>query len=220
MPRVTATCRLLLTATCHFSLPGECPVWDAGSITNPYCNTSQLAYKKDGCFKNLGRLIFSNDIFSWALVGHMLYQRNHPSHPSNNTQSWLCCLNSWTSQGWFSFHTTTLQPNATAFTSSFSLDRYFHHHTVKDGSLSSRIFTHLDDVAADKLKAKGAAAAAATGKRWDDRGFRLPSTDPLLIAKGFKGRRARDSYWYDVRWDDQTKGVPILPRIARCGCRV
>ena len=169
-----------------------CPIWNVKEVKNGYCRV-------DRCPKEMGKMVFSNDVFAWATAGHLALRRK-PSEPP-----WLCCLDSTVRQAWFAFHTTTLRPNATASTSPWSLSRYATHHTVKDGTLTARIFSYLGDKQAQR-----------TGRNaTKEPGFTFRSDDPQLSTTSFKN----SSFWHGVAWNDQTRGIPLQPRIARCGCQ-
>ena len=100
-----------------------------------------------------------------------------------------CCLDYGVTQGWLSSHTTSHRVNMTPISSPWSLNRYVHHFTLSSAGSIER------------------------QRSMKDSNKHQPS---ILV------RNLDYEWWRDVgvhEWNTRSKGIPLEPRIARCGCR-
>jgi len=161
---------------------------------------------KGDCPSFINKNLFSNDVYIFSLVAHIA--KYNSSKRAGFPEDALCCLDRTVTQGWMPFHTSALRPKTTMWTSPWSLDRYAFHHTVQDGSLSLRIFNQLRNASAAEHKRDQQA-------QFNDTAFTISSADPLLSAAPVK---LREKLWKRLAWNDASFGIPLQPRIARCGC--
>ena len=163
-----------------------------------------------GCPPFVARNLFSNDIFVWSMVAHIASSSSSSSSSRRLIPNAACCLEQGgtaATMGWLPFHTSTLMRGATAFTAPWSLDHYAHHHTVRDGPLTARIFT------ADAHRMQASKNRTKLRYKSDER-LRVYTRDSRLLTTSVDLR-----YWANVAWNDAAQGIPLRPRIARCGCQ-
>ena len=88
--------------------------------------------RKQPCPAYVTNNLYLNDVYVWALLLHLVgaglrFQPSATAASSVPAPPPCCCLDYNLTQGWFAFHTSTLTPLATNFTSPFNLSDYATH---------------------------------------------------------------------------------------------
>lgn len=161
-----------------------------------YCSETSDS-SESTCPKWMNNNLYFNDIYIWSMVAHL-------AGIGVRVPKAVCCLDYDVTQGWLPFHTSTLQPSEHPLAANFSFTYYaFHRIASASGSWTARLSGALGRSSSSPTSATPPSSKKAWPPGIDDQ---LAWSNVWSIA------------WNRYAWNTTEVGIPLEPRLARCGC--